>query len=215
MCGNKCGGSQFCSGASCYDALLKNVCQNATGDVVMDSINVDQDAGGVVGGALKATCTAMNILDIPQGAAGSMDPMTGRPMLGPGSTYIAAGGSFGQKAIYYMNGARNAPVYTIDDGQNVSFVRTSTNQTIIKAPTAMLTAHHDYFLVYAAAEPVSGTLVFAAYGLYPAGTAAGAYWFSAQPPGSLSKQYYVYEWIDTNNNGVPDKADTFNLLDSN
>jgi hypothetical protein len=31
----------------------------------------------------------------------------------------------------------------------------------------------------------------------------------------LAKQYYVYEWTDTNNDGVPNAADTFTLLASN
>jgi hypothetical protein len=60
--------------------------------------------------------------------------------------------------------------------------------------------------------------VFALYGLYSAGTAAGAYWFTTQAASGLqgfAKQYYVYEWTDTNNNGVPDAGDAFALLASN
>lgn len=216
-CGTSCGASQFCSGASCNDALVKNVCQNASGTVVLDGIDVDQDAGTTVGAVLKADCTSMNLASISQGQNGSMDPSSGRPELGPGNTYIAAGGSFGQKAVAYMNGARNAPVYTMDDGQNVSFIRTADNSTIIKAAITTLTTHHDYFLVYAAAEPVSGTLVFAVYGLYPAGTAAGAVWLKSQTVSSLSNHYYVFQWDDTNNNGMADPpgTDTYKQLDSN
>jgi hypothetical protein len=214
-CGTACGMSQFCSGASCNDALVKNLCQNASGTVVLDNIAIDEDAGSVLSAALTNDCSSLKLVSVSQGQGGSMDPGSGRPMLGPGDTYIAAGGGFGQKAVAYMNSARNAPVYTVDDGQNVSFLRTADNSTIIKAPATTLTAHHDYFLVYAAAEPVSGTLVFAVYGLYGAGTAAGVYWFKTQSPSSLTKQYYVLEWNDTNNNGVPDSGDAFNPLDSN
>ena len=213
-CGTACTSSQFCTGSSCNDALVKNLCQNAAGTVVLDSIAIDQDAGAVVGTALTASCSSMKLTTVPQGAAGTMDPASGRPLLGPGDTYVAAGGGFGQKAVNYMNGARNAPVYTIDDGQNVSFVKTSDNSVIVKAPIASLTAHNDYFLVYAAAEPVSGTLVFAVYGLYGAGPAAGAYWFKTQTVSSLTSQFYVYQWQDKNNDGVADTGDTFTLVTS-
>jgi hypothetical protein len=216
-CGTACSTNQFCTGTDCESALVMNVCRNASGDVVDDGLATDEDAGGIVSSALGSACSGLALTTISQGAAGSMDPTSGRPEVGPGTTYVAVGGSFGQKAIAYMNGARNAPIYTTDDGQNVSFFHTSDGSKIVTAPIASLTAHHDYFLVYAAAEPVSGTLVFAVYGLYAPGTAAGAYWLSSQATSvsSLSKQYYVYEWTDTNGDGAPNAADTFTLLDSN
>jgi hypothetical protein len=216
-CGTACSTQQFCSGTSCFDAIVMNVCKNASGDVVADGLALDEDAGGIVQGAMGGGCSSVTLTTISQGAAGSIDPNSGRPLLGPGTTYVAVGGSFGQKAIAYMNGARNAPVYTTDDQTNISFFRTSDNSTIVTTPISGLTAHHDFFIVYAAAEPVSGTLVFAIYGLYGPGTNAGAYWFQSQTGSlpSFSKQYYVYEWTDTNNNGVADSADTFALKDSN
>jgi hypothetical protein len=217
-CGTACGPKQFCTSKSCSDALVNNVCANAAGSVVLDSIATDEDAGGVVGDAIKTACSQTTIGTIQQGATGSMDPQSGRPTLGPGNTYIAAGGGFGQKAVSYMNGARNAPVYTIDDSVNISFVRTSDNGTIIKTPLSALTAHHDYFLIYAAAEPTSGTLVFSVYGLYGPGTAAGAFYFKTNMATSLSgqsKQYYVFEWTDTNNDSVPNGADTFKQIEAN
>ena len=156
-CGTACAPKQFCTSTSCSDALVSNVCGNAAGSVVLDSITTDEAAGGVVGDALKSACSQVNIASIQQGATGSMDTVSGRPTLGPGNTYIAAGGGFGQKAVSYMNNARNAPVYTIDDSVNISFVRTSDNGTIIKTPLASLTPHHDYFLIYAAANWTSQT----------------------------------------------------------
>jgi hypothetical protein len=217
-CGTACGPKQYCSGTACFDALVNNLCQNASASVVLDSITTDEEAGTTISTAMKAGCPQVTIGTIQQGAAGSMDPQSGRPLLGPGNTYVAAGGGYGQKAVAYMNGARNAPVYTIDDSQNISFVRASDNGTIVKTALSALTAHHDYFLIYAAAEPVSGTLVFAVYGLYGPGTTAGAFWFQTEISTKVStytKQYYVYEWTDTNNDGAPNPTDTFNLIESN
>jgi len=216
-CGTACSTSQFCSGSSCVDAVVKNVCQNASATDVLDTIDVDDDAGSRVGASLTAACASLKLTSVPQGSPGTMDSTSGRPTTGPGNTYVAAGGGFGQKAIAYMNGARNAPVFTVDDGANVTLLRSSDGTTIVQAPISSLTAKHDFFVVYAAAEPVSGTLVFAVYGLYPAGTAAGAYWFQSQPPANLSSmtnQYYVYEWTDKGTDG-PTADDTFTLKASN
>lgn len=216
-CGTACAPAQFCSGTACVDALVKNVCQNPHATTVLDQLDVDDDAGARVGSTLAAGCTGLALSSVAQGAAGTMDNGSGRPTTGPGDTYVAAGGGFGQRAIAYMNDARNAPVFTTDDGTSVSLVRTSDGTTIVKAPITALTSHHDYFVIYAAAEPVSGTLVFAVYGLYPAGTTAGAFWFQSQSSGALdamTKQFYVYEWTDKNADGVPNAADTFTLLSS-
>jgi hypothetical protein len=216
-CGTACGPKQFCTSTKCSDALVNNVCDNAAGSVVLDSLAIDEDAGGVVGNAIKSACAQTNVSSIQQGATGSIDPQSGRPTLGPGNTYIAAGGGFGQKAVNYMNGARNAPVYSIDDSVNISFVRTSDNGTIVKTPLSALTAHHDYFLIYAAAEPTSGTLVFSVYGLYGPGTTAGAWYFKNQMATSLSgqsKQYYVFEWTDANNDSQP-QANEFKQIEAN
>jgi len=217
-CGTACTGKQFCTSSACKDALVANVCANGKASIVQDSIATDVEAGTTVQAGLAAACPQAQIGTIVQGASGSMDPQNGRPTLGPGNTYVASGGGFGQKAVWYMNGAKNAPVYAIDDSVQIAFVRTSDNGTIVQTPLSALTAHHDYFLIYVAPEPVSGTLVFAVYGLYGPGTVAGAwYWKNdiATSIGSASKQYYVYEWTDKNNDGLPDANDTWTLKESN
>ncbi len=214
-CGTACGAQQFCSGSACTQALVKNVCQNATGTVVLDNLDTDDNAGSAVGSALSSACSNLALQSVTQGAPGTMDAQSGRPTTGPGNTYIASGGGFAQKAIAYMNDTHGAPVTTTDDSASLSFVRTSDGTTIVKAPITSLTKTHDYFLVYAAAEPVSGTLVFAVYGLYPAGTTAGAYWLKNLSGGvaSMDKQYYVYEWTDKTTDG-PTADDTWHLLES-
>jgi hypothetical protein len=218
-CGTACSGKQFCTSSACTDAIVQNLCANGAATIVQDSLATDVDAGGTVQAGMVAACPQAQIGTIVQGASGSMDPQNGRPMLGPGNTYVASGGSFGQKAVWYMNGAKNAPVYTIDDSQKIAFVRSSDNGTIVQTPLSALTAHHDYFLIYVAPEPVSGTLVFAVYGLYGPGTAAGAFYFKNNMAGSLAsqgKQYYVFEWTDsTANDGIPNAADTFKQIEAN
>jgi hypothetical protein len=217
-CGTACSAKQYCSGTACYDALVNNVCQNASASIVLDSLATDESAGNAIGAAMSTVCSNVKVGTIHQGDTGSMDSESGRPLLGPGNTYVAAGGGFGQKGVAYMNDARNAPVYTTGDQQSITFIRTADNGTIVTAPISGLTPHHDYFVIYAAMEPVSGTLVFAVYGLYAPGTTAGAFWFKTQVATNVSqysKQYYVYEWTDTNNDSVPNAQDNFKLLESN
>jgi hypothetical protein len=217
-CGTACDPTQYCSGTSCFDARVNNLCQNAAATIVLDGLTVDGSAGDVIQSALVAACPNVKISSVQQGASGSIDPQSGRPLLGPGDTYVAAGGGYGQKAVGYVESARNAPVYSTDNSQSIAFVRTSNNATIVTTPLSSLTSHHDYFVIYAATEPVSGTLVFAIYGLYGPGTTAGAFWFKSEITAKVSqytKQYYVYEWTDTNNDGVPNAQDGFKLVDSN
>jgi hypothetical protein len=215
-CGGACSTKQFCSGSSCDDVVVKNVCQNASATVVLDAIAPDDAAGHAIATALATACPSAHVATVAQGAPGTIQPISGQPTTGPGDTYVAAGGGFGQKAIAYMDSTRAAPVFAVDDGATLSLVRSDDGTVLVAAPETSLTAHHDYFVVYAASEPLSGTLVLAVYGLYSAGTAAGAYWFGSQAAtfGSLGKQYYAYEWNDTNGDGVPNAGDSFTLIDS-
>ena len=216
-CGTACTGKQFCTSSACKDALIQNVCANANATIVQDNFDTDKEAGTTLQAGLAAACPQAQIGTILEGANGSMDPQNGRPTLGPNNTYVASGGAFGQKAVWYMNGAKNAPVYTIDNSQQIAFIRSSDNGTIVQTPLSALTAHHDYFLIYVAPEPVSGTLVFAVYGLYGPGTTAGAFYWKntmATSIGTQSKQYYVFEWTDANNDGQP-QANEFKQIEAN
>jgi hypothetical protein len=140
--------------------------------------------------------------------------------LGSGETYLATGGAFGQKAVGYIESKKVGPVYTLGDSTSFSFVRASDNALLAKVQNVDLTAKHDWFVAYLAPEPQLGTLVFAIYGVLTPGTAAAA-WFATNQlvpnRATFTKQYYVYEWIDSDDAGTPnapDSNDTFKLLAS-
>jgi len=217
-CNVACTKTQFCTGTACFDAVLKNVCENPGVAVVLDGIPVDEDAGGTVGLAMEAGCApTVAVRSIPQGAPGTLAD-GGRPTLGVGDTYLAAGGPFGQQAVAYVQSARVAPIYTVGDATSLSFLRSSDNGLIKKALTTELTAHHDYFAVYLAPDPVTGTLVLALYGVYGPGTSAAAYFVKNQVMANratFDKAYYVYEWTDgPNQDGLADPTDTVTLVAS-
>ncbi|HEY1958256.1 MAG TPA: hypothetical protein VGH28_21715 [Polyangiaceae bacterium] len=216
-CGTACGAQQFCNGQACFDAIVANLCHNASAAVVLDGLPPDDDASVTIGGAIDGGCVpAVVVRQIVQGAPGSIDD-AGRPLLGPGDTYVAAGGGFGQNEVAYMGSTFEAPVYVTGDANSISFNKSSDKTLIVQAQNTVLTAHHDYFVAYTAVEPVSGTLVFNVYGFYAPGTAAGAYWFRTQVApsvGTFTKAFYVYEWTDTDSDGLPSAGDTFTLVAS-
>jgi hypothetical protein len=220
-CGVACGSAQFCTSKACKDTVVANVCENAKAAIILDGLPSDEAASAVLKGALSRPdggCTPpVAVRDLLQGTGGSLETGTNRPTLGPGESYVAAGGGFGQKAVDWLNKSKYAPVYTTGDATSYSFVRTKDDGIIVKAPMSMLTANHDYFVIYTATDPKSGTLVLASYGLLAPGTAAAAYYFDAQVMpnrANFTKAYYAYEWTDSNTNAVPDAADAFVLLDS-
>jgi len=216
-CGTACGAQQFCNGQACFDAIVANLCHNPSAAVVLDGLPPDDEAGVAVGSAVDGGCVPTVVVrQIAQGSAGSIDD-AGRPLLGPGDTYIAGGGGFGQNAVSYLSSTFEAPVYVTGTNTTISFMKSADKSLIVEAQNANLTAHHDYFVAYTAVEPVSGTLVFNVYGFYAPGTAAGAYWFQTQVApsfGTFTKAFYVYEWTDTDNDGAPSAGDTFTLVSS-
>ncbi len=215
-CGVACNANQFCNGKACFDAVVSNLCINPAAAVVLDGLSADDQAGNVLGIAMNACSPSVVVHQIVQGASSSMDS-TGRPLLGPGDTYVTAGGGFGQKAIAYLSSTHAAPVYVSGDSSSISFVRSSDNGIVVQVSNAALTNHHDYFVSYTAVEPQSGTLVFTVYGFYSPGTAAGVFWFQKQVMTNLaafSKAFYVLEWTDTDNDGLPSAPDTFTVVGS-
>jgi hypothetical protein len=83
------------------------------------------------------------------------------------------------------------------------------------APVSNLTQHHDYFYIELVVEPQSGTLCLGAVGILDPGTTAAGYWIANQVVpnrASYPDAWYVYEWTDTNNDGVADTGDTFALI---
>lgn len=221
-CGTACTTAQFCTGAACTDMIVGNVCANGHATVVLDGLAADEDAGSTIGAALAASCTpAVVVAALGQDAGGVLDPATNRPITGVGDTFVAGGGAFGQLGVAYMNGKSLTPVYVTVDGNamTASFVRRSGNTALVTAPMSNLTAAHDYFVVQLAAEPTSGTLCFIAYGFFTPGTSAAAFWASTQMVphrASYTNRWYVYEWTDDADGGVPGPSadDTFKLVAS-
>jgi hypothetical protein len=211
-CGNACMATQFCTGASCEDVILKNLCANAHATVVLDSYDPDNDAGTAFGAALAAGCTPpVMVRTTPQFSGVALSP-TGRPITGPGDTLIAGGGFFGQVGVEYMEQNKVAPLTLGTDGASSWIRNNRTGASIVMIPTSMLTASLDYFAFEVSVEPKSGTLCFFGYGMLVPGTQAAAYYFQNRVVPHLTTftdAWYVVQWTDTDNNGVPSAGDKF------
>ncbi len=211
-CGTACTASQFCTGAACDEAIVANVCDNAMGTVAIDPYAEDNEAGTAMGAALSTSCTPpVSILQTSQNAEGVLEPGTGRPITGPGNTFITGGGGYGQNGVTYME-ASITPVYLWSDGTSAQVRTRSTGQPVVSTMVSALTAHHDFFYVQLSIEPKSGTLCFSVAGILSPGTVAGGYFASTELIPNRAKytaSWYVYEWMDTNNDSIPNAGDMF------
>jgi len=129
---------------------------------------------------------------------------------------IMAGGPYFQKALGYLEyeGAASPVSFTSTD-TTFSFVRRDTGATVVSSAKSLLTARHDFFVVEILADPTSGTLVAAAYGFQPPGTAA-AVWYAAHvllsDLSTATFTWVVVEWTDVDGDSLPSTGDTFSEI---
>jgi hypothetical protein len=211
-CGNACMSAQFCTGTSCDDAVLKNLCANSHATVVLDPFGADDEAGAGLGAGLATGCMpGVTVRTIPQDA-GVLDRKSGRPITGPGDTLVAGGGFFGQLGVDYMEKNKVAPLALGTDGNNSWIRNNKTGANVVLIPNTMLGSHLDYFALEVSVEPKSGTFCFFGFGILVPGTEAAAYYFEHSVATNIAMfpdAWYVYEWADTDSDGVPSAGDTF------
>ena len=214
-CGNVCSATQFCTGTTCDDAILKNLCANPKATVVHERSPGDNQTGDAIGASLAMGCmppVMQTITDVDGGTA--QDPATGRPITGPGDTLVAGGGDYLQTSVAYMEKALT-PVVTAADGMKAWAYRRGMSTNLVSAPFTNLTSSHDYFVLELSVEPVSGSLCFFAFGFGAPGTLAAGFYFQNDVMPNLSTYsdvWYLYEWTDTDASGDPSAGDTFSLV---
>jgi hypothetical protein len=220
VCGHACPATQFCGASTCDDPILKNLCANPKATVVQDDYVVDNEAGSAVAAALMTGCMPpVSFTTVGQDAGAVLDQMTHRPILGPGNTLIAGGGSFPQPSVAYLDSNGVSPAFITEDTQTAQIVERSTGHVVVSVPNtpANLNPEHDYFLLVLQIEPVSKTLCFTAAGTAQWGTTAAAYFFANDVLPNLSQyngSWYAYEWTSAGVDAAPGAADTFTLKGS-
>jgi hypothetical protein len=127
--------------------------------------------------ALVASCSpAVTATVVSQDAGIANDPISGRPIAGPGDTLVMAGGSYGQITMADPDSAGLTRLSLAGDGaNNLAFFLRATNTAVVSAPFSTLTASHDFFGLELTVEPLCGALSYTGSGMYVPGTAAAAY----------------------------------------
>ncbi len=218
-CALNCNANQFCTGTACKSVALTNVCDNSAATVLLDGLSADNDAGYVLASALTSGCSpAPTVTVIPQQASQDIDAGSGRPLLGGGKLLVAAGGSFGQNLVDYVERSGISPIFDSSTNNSYSFsTRDGGGVALFYAPSSSLSASHDYFVVQLVREPVNGTLSLVSYGFDGPGTQASAWFFAhkvmvnrAAYPGS----WYVVEWTNADGDPAPSAGDTYTVIGS-
>jgi hypothetical protein len=206
-CGVGCTSHQFCTGTECDDAIIANVCKNPRGTVVLDPYGPDNEGGIELGAALVTSCVPVpTIVQRSQDEAGVLEPGTDRPITGVGNTFITGGGAYGQLGLGYLDQAGLSALYLTANNGAFQIQSRFQDAGIVDASPDALTTHHDFFFVQLSVEPQSGTLCFGVVGILGPGTIAGSYYVSTQMipnRANYPKSWYVFEWTDTNNDGIP------------
>jgi hypothetical protein len=160
----------------------------------------------------------------------SVDPLTGQPGASTsGMPIVTVGGVLVHSQVYYLEKvALISPVY-YDEGAGNRYFKLRAGGTIIAGATMPLSdlgTTHDYFVIYTCVGmsgtiPGPGNTYYVFYGYHYRGSQAATHlllnWI--QTAGALASKtgsYYVYEWTDTNSDGIvnPSPTDTYTLVAS-
>jgi hypothetical protein len=220
-CGVACTtGTQFCNSSACKETVFTNLCQTPKATVIQDGITEDDTAGTAIGtaiGSCTPTVTVRTVLQsVVEGTSANIIADGGRPLLGPGDMLVAAGGSFGQHAVDWLETKSSTPIVSSQNGTTITFTKRSNGAAVKTLQESELTASHDYALIELTVEPSNGTLTVMAQGLLGPGTRAAGFYLSqvmAPAPATYDQAYYLYEWTDADADFMPD-ANEFVLVTS-
>jgi hypothetical protein len=221
-CGTTCAAAQFCGATGCLDGAIAQVCDSATATFLLDGLEVDDELAPVVSAGLVAGCpTAITARTLPQTTAGTINGITGQPVVGGGDMQVVLGGPYGQSLIRYLDAQGVTAVFNSSNSQRARFQLRDGNggpgPFVVDEPQSAITPAHDYFLIETVVDPVSGTLMFAIHGFLAQGTLAGTWHFlniMLPARGTFAKSYYVYEWTNADGDPSASAGDTYALAAS-
>jgi hypothetical protein len=197
---------------------LANICSIAEAVVILDTVKNPQegnrDQGRAIGAALKAKCSPTPVLtEEEQDSVAALNFTTGRPVSGGRELLIVAGGPFFQNLEVYVEKQRIAPVYWHATEGNVEtqFRKSSDDSVIASLPLSGIDHDsRDLFLIQFMRDAASGSLVLNAQGFWLSGTVAAAFQLKEGMLPNLStfdQAWYVYEWVDMDDDKLPDLAE--------
>jgi hypothetical protein len=217
-CGNACMDGNFCDGTQCNAATYPNFCANKKVYVIHDGVDADNGAADLMASTITANCPADTmVMTASQTDATLVEQATGRPLAGSGVTYVLGGGPFPNTVLKYLERTMKiTPIYfDAPDGINFYWRKRTDGSAAVTMPGSQCTTKHDQFIIELVTDPMSGTLSLIGYGACAGrGTRAAAHFYAnVLLPNRMNypDSWYVYDWVDTNSNLMPDNGDTFTV----
>jgi hypothetical protein len=217
-CSNACAANAFCNGTQCLPVAFQNICAEPSATVLLDTFTTDGDAGTQIASILTdgGCSTPPAIRYVADGFDAGVLDATGKPLVGGSELLIAPGGPYVQAVVNYLEQGATA-VYHAGTPTSDAFILRADGGVLVDAGDSTLNAHHDFFVLELVSEPTNGSLTLVAYGFLGPGTPASAWYLGnvVLPDASVYPQtWFVVEWTDTNNDGIPNAGDTFGLIAS-
>ncbi|MEZ4270436.1 MAG: hypothetical protein R3C68_03035 [Myxococcota bacterium] len=214
-CDNVCSDNMYCAATDgCTTLTLGAACTVEDLYVVRDGLVADAQAGTDMATAFGANCaTAPAQTTVDFDNSSFTDPSTGRPLLGPNTVYLIAGGPGVQPIAKYLLDEDLATVRFDFDVVNYRFIDDSTGSFLVNVAQTSVGNAHDYFVIQSAYVPQSGALVINVYGFTEFGTQAAVWYFANVMVGSggLDQRMVVAEWTDLNTDMMY-TADEFTVI---
>ncbi len=162
----------------------------------------DVAAGAIIYGACDHT--QIQRFDNDPTIMSQNDPDRGR-LLFAGNTVLMFGSRNPCYGVRYLEDKRLTPIYFVNDGSNVKMIETATGVAKVnRAISSMDWDHEDYFVLMVCMDE-NDNRVFINYGFEWKGTWATGIYLKAyySTVGSASSGYYIFHWVDSDGNGIP------------
>jgi hypothetical protein len=204
---NDAGQTNPCAGKDCSIAMSQ-LCGRAHTTLIKDGLPPDDAANAVLQAALLKNCVPVPTpASLEKGAAGAIDPTTGRPMAGKDNLLTVAGGAYVQKTVSYLDLIGATQIYLVvgPTGSWQYLSRAAGGAIIAEMPAASFSPTHDIVLIEAVADPLSGTPVLITFGQEAESTAAAASYVASEilpNRAKYDKSWYVYEWTGASGAGA-------------
>jgi hypothetical protein len=213
---------QYCGTTGCAENTVASVCDTTSVTILMDGLSVDDVLSGAIENSLMTRCPVPpSTLKVSQDVSTAINVTTGRPLSTGRDLIVELGGPFGQRVMRYLEDSGKTNVYVASQEQQFLFKGRSADggpdPVYVQVDSGKLTDAHDFFAMEMVTDPVTGSRVFGLRGFFAPGTGAAVWFFHQRVLPALATftgTYYVYEWTDTDGNGMPSDGDAFDRLES-
>jgi hypothetical protein len=120
------------------------------------------------------------------------------------------GGPNANLAVRYLEQQRQTPLYfeasTVGGGTHLKFVETATGTAKVDVLTSSYSNEHEDYFILESVIDANSNHVFISYGFDWKGTWAAGLYLKANYSAiqGYSNVYYIFHWVDTNGNGIPE-----------